>query len=147
MANEMLSTGYDGVLQFIAGTVSGDPSLASFVTIANARDTDLKISVDKVEISDRSSKYKLYCPSMIELEITTTVSYTDATKVFIDNVLQRNEGTVAFLDKVGGEGMYFHCQVFSSDLASPLAADQNITLTFCPTRTVDFTAIEEPKWA
>ena len=147
MANELLSTGYDGVLQFVAGTISGDPALASFVTIANARDTDLKITVDKVPVNDRSSRYKLYCPSMIEVEITTTVTYTAATKPFIDYVLDRSEGTVCFLDKTGGSGMYFHCQVFSSDLATPLESDQNISLTFCPTRTVDFTSAEEPKWA
>tara|TARA_R110002020_G_scaffold368536_5_gene580365 strand:- start:3633 stop:4076 length:444 start_codon:yes stop_codon:yes gene_type:complete len=147
MANELLTTGYDGVLSFVSGTISGAPTSASLVEITHARDTDLKINVDKVEISDRSSRYKLYCPSMIELEITTTVSYTAATKPFIDRVLDRNEGTVALLDKTGGEGIYFHCQVFSSDYSASLTSDQNISLSFCPTRSVDFASNEAPVWA
>ena len=147
MANELLTTGYDGVLSFAAGTITGDPSAASLTVIANARDTNLKMTVDKVDVSDRSSRFKLYCPSMIELEITTTVTYNDSTKGFIENVLSRNEGTVSLLDKTGGEGIYFHCQVFSGDLQEPLSDGMTVSLSFCPARTVDFTSVEEPKWA
>jgi len=147
MANELLTTGYDGVLSFAAGTISGDPSLVSLTEIANARDTNLTMSVDKVDMSDRSSKFKLYCPSMVELEISTTVTYNDSTKFLIEAVLERTEGTVSFLDEAGGSGMYFHCQVFSADLQEPLTDGQTVSLSFCPTRTVDFTSTEEPKWA
>ncbi|MGB2256272.1 MAG: hypothetical protein ACPH56_14680 [Spongiibacter marinus] len=105
MANETLATGYEGVLGFVADPApSGDPSLATFVELTNAKDVNVKFSVDKVDQSDRSSRYKLYCPSMIELEITATLRYTAATKTFIDYVLDRNTGTVQFLDKTGGEG-------------------------------------------
>ncbi len=148
MANELLTTGYDGVLGFVADPApSGDPSLATFVTLTNAQEVNANFSVDKVEQSDRSSRYKLYCPGMQELEITATVRYTAATKAFIEYVLDRNSGTVQFLDKTGGEGWYFHCQVFSSDLAVPLTDGMKISLSFCPIRTVDFVSSEQPKWA
>lgn len=148
MANETLATGYEGVLGFVADpTPSGDPALASFVELTNAKDVNVKFNVDKVDQSDRSSRYKLYCPSMIELEITATLRYTAATKSFIDYVLDRNTGTVQFLDRTGGEGWYFHCQVATGDLALPLSDGTTISISFCPIRTVDFVTGEEPKWA
>ncbi len=148
MANETLATGYEGVLGFVADAApSGDPSLATFVELTNAKDVNVKFNVDKVDQSDRSSRYKLYCPSMIELEITATLRYTDATKVFIDYVLERNTGTVQFLDRTGGEGWYFHCQVATGSLSMPLTDGMNIEVSFCPIRTVDFVSIEQPKWA
>lgn len=148
MANETLATGYEGVLGFVADpTPSGDPSLASFVELTNAKDVNVKFNVDKVDQSDRSSRYKLYCPSMIELEITATLRYTAATKSFIDYVLDRDTGTAQFLDRTGGEGWYFHCQVATGDLALPLSDGMTINVSFCPIRTVDFAAGEEPKWA
>ena len=126
---------------------TGDPSAASFVVITNAKDVNVKFNVDKVDQSDRSSRYKLYCPSMIELEVTATVRYTDATKTFIDSVLNRDTGTVQVLDRAGGEGWYFHCQVSASNFSLPLADGMSIDLTFCPIRTVDFATGEEPKFA
>lgn len=148
MANETLATGYEGVLGYVADAApSGDPSLASFTAITNAKDVNVKFSVDKVDQSDRSSRYKLYCPSMMELEVTANVRYTDSTKVFIDSVLERDTGTVQVLDRSGGEGWYFHCQVSSSNFSLPLADGMSIDLTFCPIRTVDFTEVEEPKFA
>ena len=148
MANETLATGYEGVLGYVADPApAGDPSAASFVAITNAKDVNVKFSVDKVDQSDRSSRYKLYCPSMIELEVTATVRYTDATKSFIESVLNRDTGTVQVLDRAGGEGWYFHCQVSAGNFSLPLSDGMSIDLTFCPIRTVDFAAGEEPKFA
>ena len=112
-----------------------------------ARDTNVKITVDKVEQTDRSSRYKQYCAGMLEAEITTTVTYNATTQPFIEHCLDRLTGTVGILDKTGGEGLYFHCQVFQSDLAQPLSDGQTVSLTFCPIRTVDFVEVEEPTWA
>ncbi len=143
----LLPTGQDAVLGYSTAAISGDPSLATFTAITNAQDVNVSFSVDKVDQSDRSSRYKLYCPGMMELEASATVRYSTATKDFIEHCLDREEGTVQILDSAGGEGWHFHCQVSASDLTLPLSDGMKISLTFCPTRTEAFTSIEEPKWA
>ncbi len=127
-------TGFDGVLQWTANT-NADPSLATtFVTVDEARDVNVTISVDKTEVTDRSSRFKRYCPSMVEAEITSTLTYNATSKAFIDACLDRDVITVAVLHSSGGEGIYMTAQCFQADYSAPLADGMTVSVSFCPVK-------------
>jgi len=127
-------TGFDGVLQWTANT-NADPSAATtFVEVTEARDVNVTISVDKTEVTDRSSRFKRYCPSMIEVEISATLTYNSTSKAFIDACLDRDVITVAALHASGGEGIYMTAQCVKADYAAPLSDGQTLDVSFCPVK-------------
>jgi len=127
-------TGFDGILQWSTNTNADPASATGFATIAEARDINVTISVDKTEVTDRSSRFKRYCPSMIEVEITATLTYNATSQAFIDDCLARNVLTVAVLHSSGGEGIYMTAQCFKSDFSAPLADGQTIEVMFAPVK-------------
>ena len=127
-------TGFDGVLQWTTNT-NADPNLATtFASIDGARDVNVSINPDKTEVTDRSSRFKRYCPSMIDVEISATLTYNDDTKVFIEKCIAREVMTVAVLHTTGGEGLYITAQCFKSSFAAPLADGQTIEVMFAPVK-------------
>ncbi len=125
------ATGFDGVLMVGAPNVA-DPTSATLVAVPSARDINVTINVDKTEVSDRGSKFKRYCPSMIEVEVSATLTYNANSKVFIDDLIAKNTMGIAVLHSVGGTGLYFTGQCFSSDFAQPLTDGMTISITLCP---------------
>ena len=140
-------TGFDAVLQYAPAVASPASSVAGLVAISNARDVNVTISVDKVEVTDRSSRFKRYCPAMLDVEVTVEVTYNASTKMFIDTCIDRDVITIAALDSVAGSGLYFTAQCFSADFASPLADGQTLSLTFAPAKQSGVGAGGPPVWA
>ncbi len=125
-------TGFDGVLQW-SDNVNADPSLATtLVAITGARDVNATISVDKTEVTDRGSRFKRYCPSMIEAEVTATLTYNADTQVFINKCIDRDVMTIAVLHSAAGEGLYMTAQCSKADFSAPLADGMTIDVAFCP---------------
>ena len=147
MALELNLTGYDAVLQYSAGVADPPSSAASFISIDNARDVNVTIAVDKVEVSDRSSRFKRYCPAMLDVEVTVEVTYNSTTAAFVDMCMDRTPITIAALDKTGGSGLYFTALCFSSDFSAPLADGQTLSLTFAPAKQSGVGAGGAPVWA
>ena len=139
-------TGYDAVLGYAAGSTAAPVSGATLTTIEGARDVNVTISCDKVEQSDRSSRFKRYCPSMIDIEVTAEVTYNAATQPFIENCIDRDILTIGVLEVATGSGLYFNAQCFSADLALPLADGQTISLTFAPVKESGVGAGGPPVW-
>jgi hypothetical protein len=147
MPLETAQVGFNGLLQWSA-TVDADPSaVAGLAAIDTARDVNVTISVDKTEVTDRRSQFKRYCPSMIEVEVTATLTYNSASKDFIQKCLDRDVMTIAVLHSTGSEGIYFTGQCFSSDLAQPLTDGMTISVSFCPVRQTGTGAGGAPIWA
>jgi len=147
MPLETAQVGFNGLLQWSA-TVDADPSaVAGLAAIDTARDVNVTISVDKTEVTDRRSQFKRYCPSMIEVEVTATLTYNSASKDFIQKCLDRDVMTIAVLHSTGSEGIYFTGQCFSSDLAQPLTDGMTISVSFCPVRQTGAGAGGAPIWA
>lgn len=146
MPLETAQVGFNGLLQWSA-TVGTDPSaVAGLAAIDTARDVNVTISVDKTEVTDRRSQFKRYCPSMIEVEVSATLTYNADSKAFIQKCIDRDVMTIAVLHSTGSEGIYFTGQCFSSDLAQPLTDGMTISLTFCPVRQTGTGAGGEPVW-
>jgi len=124
-------TGYDGVLM-IGGADTADPANATLTAVPTARDVNVTISADKTEVSDRTSKFKRYCPSMIEIEVTATLTYNADSKSFIDDLIAKSTMGVGVLHSSGGEGLYFTGQCFSSDFAQPLTDGMTLNISLCP---------------
>ncbi len=124
-------TGFDGVL--MVGTQNdADPAAATLTAVPSARDVNVTISVDKTEVSDRTSKFKRYCPSMIEIEVTATLTYNASSAAFIADLIGKDTMGVGVLHSTGGEGLYFTGQCFSSDFAQPLTDGMTINISLCP---------------
>ena len=147
MPLETAQVGFNGLLQWSA-TVAADPSTAGgLADIDTARDVNVTISVDKTEVTDRRSQFKRYCPSMIEVEVTATVTYNAASSAFIQKCLDRDVMTIAVLHSTGGEGIYFTGQCFTADLAQPLTDGMTISLSLCPVRQTGTGEGGPPIWA
>ena len=147
MPLETAQVGFNGLLQWSA-TVDADPSaVAGLAAIDTARDVNVTISVDKTEVTDRRSQFKRYCPSMIEVEVTATLTYNSASKDFIQKCLDRDVMTIAVLHSTGSEGIYFTGQCFSSDLAQPLTDGMTISVSFCPVKQTGVGAGGPPEFA
>ena len=140
-------TGFDAVLQWSATLADPASGAAGLAAISNARDVNVTIAVDKVEVTDRSSRFKRYCPSMIDVEVTVEVTYNATTQAFIDKCIDRDLVTIAALEASGGEGLYFTAQCFSADFASPLSDGQTISLTFAPAKQTGTGTGGSPVWA
>jgi hypothetical protein len=146
MPLETSQVGFNGVLSWSA-TVGADPTLvAGLAEIDTARDVNVTIAVDKTEVTDRRSQFKRYCPSMIDVEVTATLTYNDASKAFITKCLDRDVMTIAVLHSTGSEGLYFTASCFQSDLAQPLTDGMTISVSFAPVRQTGVGAGGEPKW-
>ena len=139
--------GYDAVLSWSATVADPASSAAGLAALDNARDTNVTISVDKVDMSDRSTRFKTYCPAMLEVEVTTEVTYNATTKAFIQKCIDRDVMTIAVLDSVAGEGLYFTGQCFTSDLNVPLTDGMTINLSFAPAKQTGSGAGGAPVWA
>jgi hypothetical protein len=139
--------GYDAVLSWSATVADPASSAAGLAAIDNARDVNVTISVDKVDMSDRASRFKTYCPAMLEVEVTAEVTYNATTKAFINKCLDRDVMTIAVLDSVSGSGLYFTGQCFTSDLNVPLTDGLTINLSFAPTKQSGSGAGGAPVWA
>ncbi len=124
--------GFDGLLQFSTNLNANPSSATGLADIAGARDVNATISVNSAEVTDRDSRFKRYCPSMIECEVTATVTYKAATKAFIQKCIDRDLMTIAVLHSSGGQGLYMTAQCFTSDLSTPLEDGMTISLSFCP---------------
>jgi len=124
--------GFDGLLQWSA-TLNADPSAATgLADIAGCRDVNATISVNAAEVTDRDSRFKRYCPSMIDCEVSATVTYNASTKVFVQKCIDRDVMTIACLHSSGGEGLYFTGQCFTADFSQPLEDGMTLSLTFAP---------------
>ena len=139
--------GYDAVLSWSAGVADPASSAAGLAALDNARDVNVTISVDKVDMSDRSSRFKRYCPAMLEVEVTAEVTYNSTTKDFIQKCIDRDVMTIAVLDSASGSGLYFTGQCFTSDLNTPLTDGMTINLAFAPTKQSGSGAGGAPVWA
>jgi hypothetical protein len=146
MPLETAQVGFNGLLQWSA-TVGSDPSaVAGLAAIDTARDVNVTISVDKTEVTDRRSQFKRYCPSMIEVEVTATLTYTADSNDFIQKCIDRDVMTIAVLHNSASEGIYFTGQCFTSDLAQPLTDGMTISVSFCPVRQTGTGAGGAPVW-
>lgn len=124
--------GFDGVLQWSA-TLNADPSAAAgLATLSGCRDVNATISVNAAEVTDRDSRFKRYCPNMIDVEASATVTYNASTNDFVQKCIDRDVMTIAVLHSSGGEGLYFTGQCFSADFAQPLEDGMTLNLTFAP---------------
>ena len=146
MALENAQVGFDGVLQWSATLADPATGAAGLATIPAVRDVNVTISVDKAEVTDRTSRFKRYCPSMIDVEVTATLTYTAATQEFIAKCIARDVMTIAVLHSTGSEGIYFTGQCFQSDLSQPLSDGMTISLTFAPVRNSGSGLGGQPKW-
>ena len=143
---DLTPTGFDGVLQYSATVADPPNTAAALVSVGEARDVNCTIAVDKTEVTDRRSRFKRFCPSMIDVEITTTVTYTASSKEFIERCLAREVMTIACLHESAGEGMYITAQCFTADLATPLSDGMTIALTFAPVSQSGSGAGGDPVW-
>lgn len=147
MMPDLNLVGFDAVLSWSATVADPASSAAGLAAIDNARDVNVTIAVDKVEMTDRSSRFKRYCPAMLEVEVTAEVTYNATTKEFINKCLDRDVMTIAALDSVSGSGLYFTGQCFTADLNAPLADGMTINLSFAPTKQSGSGAGGAPEWA
>ena len=145
MPLETSQVGFNGLLSWSA-TVDADPSGVTLAAIDTARDVNVTISVDKTEVTDRRSQFKRYCPSMIDVEVTSTLTYNATSKDFIQKCLDRDVMTIGVQHSAGSEGIYFTGQCFSSDLAQPLTDGMTISVSFAPVRQTGTGAGGEPIW-
>ncbi len=140
--------GYDAVLSYAVGSTPDPVSgVAGLTVVSNARDVNVTVSVDKVDMSDRSTRFKTYCPAMLEVEVTAEVTYNATTAAFINRCIDRDIMTLAVLDKTSGEGLYFVGQCFTSDLNVPLTDGLTINLSFAPTKLGGPSPSGPPVWA
>ena len=139
--------GYDAVLSWSATVADPANTAAGLAAIDNARDVNVTISVDKVDMSDRASRFKTYCPAMLEVEVTAEVTYNATTKAFIQKCIDRDVMTIAVLDSASGSGLYFTGQCFTSDLNAPPTDGMTINLAFAPTKQSGSGAGGAPVWA
>lgn len=146
-------TGFDGKAYYNSGT-NASPT---WVEIAFARDVNTTSSADKLDASDRSSKFKKYCSGQLEIETTITATYNrteagaaGAIEVLRDHYHNRTAVQVAIVDgpitTTGNEGYKFYANVFSNDWDQPLSDGQTVTMTFCPTYFVESSSVIEPEW-
>ena len=147
MALENAQVGFDGVLQWSATLADPATGAAGLATIPGVRDVNVTISVDKTEVTDRTSRFKRYCPSMIDVEVTAELTYTAASQEFIDKCIARDTMTIAVLHESGGEGIYFTGQCYTADLSQPLTDGMAISVTFAPVRTSGSGEGGQPVWA
>ena len=145
MPLETSQVGFNGLLQWSA-TVDADPSGVTLADIDTARDVNVSIQVDKTEVTDRRSQFKRYCPSMIDIEVTTTLTYNADSKEFIQKCLDRDVMTIGVKHSAASEGIYFTGQCFQSDLAQPLTDGMTISVSFAPVRQSGTGAGGEPVW-
>jgi len=136
--------GFEGILQWSATLADPASGAAGLAAIDTARDVNVTISVDKTEVTDRRSRFKRYCPSMIDVEVSATLTYNAASAAFIQKCIDRDVMTIAVLHSSGGEGIYFTGQCFTSDLATPLADGMTISVSFAPCKD---SAGGSPVWA
>jgi len=136
----MSCTGFDGNIYY-ALTVA-EPSAATWVELELSRDVNTTMSADEADVSDRRSSVKSKCPTMIEVETSTTLTYVngDTTLTALrDAFLNRTQIQVAIMDgpvaTSGSEGLVYPCHVFSNDFAQPLSDGQTISVTFKPSAT------------
>ena len=145
MPLETSQVGFNGLLQWSA-TVDADPSGVTLADIDTARDVNVSIQVDKTEVTDRRSQFKRYCPSMIDVEVTATLTYNATSKEFVQKCLDRDVMTIGVKHSATSEGIYFTGQCFQSDLAQPLTDGMTISVSFAPVRQSGTGAGGEPVW-
>lgn len=145
MPLETSQVGFNGLLQWSA-TVDADPSGVTLADIDTARDVNVSIQVDKTEVTDRRSQFKRYCPSMIDVEVTATLTYNATSKEFVEKCLDRDVMTIGVKHSAASEGIYFTGQCFQSDLAQPLTDGMTISVSFAPVRQSGTGAGGEPVW-
>ena len=145
MPLETSQVGFNGLLSWSA-TVDADPSGVTLAAIDTARDVNVTIAVDKTEVTDRRSQFKRYCPSMIDVEVTATLTYTATSKDFIQKCLDRDVMTIGVQHSAASEGIYFTGACFQSDLAQPLTDGMTISVSFAPIRQTGTGAGGEPVW-
>jgi len=145
MPLETSQVGFNGLLSWSA-TVDADPSGVTLAAIDTARDVNVTIAVDKTEVTDRRSQFKRYCPSMIDVEVTATLTYTATSKDFIQKCLDRDVMTIGVQHSAASEGIYFTGSCFQSDLSQPLTDGMTISVSFAPVRQTGTGAGGEPVW-
>ncbi len=136
----MSCTGFDGKIYY-ALTVAA-PASATWVELELSRDVNTTMSADEADTSDRRSAVKSKCPTMIEVETSTTLTYVngDTTLTALrDAFLARTQIQVAVMDgdiaTSGSEGLVYPCHVYSNDFAQPLSDGQTVSVTFKPSAT------------
>lgn len=143
------NTGFDGKAYYNTGT----DSLPTWVEITMVRDVSTTSSVDKADVSDRRSKFKQSCPSMIDLETTMTLTYENGDSVIAalrTHHLDRTPVQIAIMDGdiavSGTEGFKYYSHVFSQDFSQPLSDGSTIDLTFAPAISPASDADVFPSW-
>jgi hypothetical protein len=138
------NVGFEGVLQWSATLADPASGAAGLAAIDTAREVNVSVQVDKTEVTDRRSRFKRYCPSMIDVEVTATLTYNAASAAFIQKCIDRDVMTISVLHSSGGAGIYFTGQCFQSDLSAPLTDGMTISVSFAP---VNDTSGGDPVWA
>ena len=143
-------TGFDGKAYYNSGT-NASPT---WVEITYARDVNTTSSAEKLDNSDRASKYKKYCAGQLDVETTITLTYgrTAATAVdaLRDKYHLREAVQIAIMDgniaDTGTEGYKYYASVYSHDWDQPLSDGQTLTMTFAPTYYEESGSVVDPDW-
>lgn len=137
MATEFCSDnlGRDARLYRNTGTVT----VPVWTEVKEARDISLNMAADKVDQSDRSTRFKLYDAGGIDVSISATLTYRsgNANCEAIRDLLLNNcaeqmlliSGPVA---TAGSEGLKAGFKVFSNNLQYPLADGMTVEIELAP---------------
>lgn len=137
MATEYCSDnlGRDARLYRNTGTIS----VPVWTEVKEARDITLNMAGDKVEQSDRSTRFKLYDVGSIDLSISATLTYRtgNANCEALRNLLLNNcaeqmalmSGPIA---TVGSEGIKAGFKVFTNNHAFPMADGMTVEIELAP---------------
>ncbi len=144
-------TGFDGKAYYNDGT-NASPV---WKEITYARDVNTTSSAEKLDNSDRSSKFKKYCSGQLDIETTITLTYgrTAATAVhdLRQKFLSRSPVQIAIMDgniaTTGSEGFKYYASVYSHDWDQPLSDGQTLSMTFAPTYYEESSSVIEPEWS
>lgn len=142
-----MNTGFDGNAYLNTATIDSP----TWVELDVARDVNTGASANKVDVSDRRSKFTMYVPGMLDLETSLTLTYIRGGVVeqLRDKFLAREWVDVCFLDGPVGttdsQGFRFAAHVFSNDFDQPLTDGQTVNVTFAPTIPAD-EPTARPSW-
>ena len=142
-------TGFDGKMYYNSASYASP----TWVEIKQVKDVTLTSSTDKIEDSDRGSKFKKYCTGQIDLEVSANLTYrnNDTIGDAIRNAhINRTDLDIAVMDgditTSGTEGFRFNSKVFSHDWQQSIGDVMTVDCTFAPTYWHDGSNEVIPYW-
>ena len=145
----MSCTGFDGWIGYNTGT-DGTPT---WVELEPVRDVSTSASAGKADVSDRRSKFKMSCPTLLDLETTVTCTWVPGDTALTatrNQFLNRTSAQWAVMDgdpaTTGSEGWKFFAHVYSTDFEQPLEDGQTVQFTLSPTIDTSEDPIVYPSW-